>query len=303
MRIAVVGAYGVGWTFLVDRSPRAGETVTARSLTTGHGGKGSNQAVGAARLGAQVDLLTSVGRDAAGQAARVLWEQEGVTAHAVESDAPTMTGAILVEPGGENRIVLAAGAADHVRPADVDAFATSIRRADICLVSLEIPRETAVRALQVARDAGTRTLLNPAPAPDERFTSRELELVDVLTPNLGEAGVLGGGGPGGPDQVVAALRRDYDGVLVVTLGARGALICDSDGARSVTAVPAPDVVDTTGAGDSFTAALAVRLADGDLIDTAVRYAAAAASHAVSVAHVVPSLPTALQVAHALERQR
>src|SRR5881275_2042734 len=138
-RVAVVGSYGVGLTVELDRMPAAGETVIGRSFRTDHGGKGSNQAVGAARLGADVDFLTAIGDDTFGHEAIALWEAEGVRAMPVVVDAPTMTAPIFVEPSGENRIVIVPGALAELGSDHVDAFAERIAAADVCVVQLEIP--------------------------------------------------------------------------------------------------------------------------------------------------------------------
>ncbi len=155
---------------------------------------------------------------------------------------------------------------------------------------MEIPLPTVLAALRLAHSSGTRTLLNPAPAqplPDEAW-----ETIDVMTPNRTEAAILMGQDPAtaeSPDDLAAALRERGVGTVVITLGEDGALIADEAGTRRVPAVPARAVVDTTGAGDAFTAALSVALAEGQPTDEAVRFAAAAGAHAVSIAEVIPSL--------------
>ena len=265
-RVAVVGSYGVGLTVELERMPEAGETVVGRSFRTDHGGKGSNQAIGATRLGAEVDFLTAIGDDRFGQDAVALWRAEGVRAAPVLAAAATMTAPILVEPSGENRIVIVPGALAELTPAHVDAFADRIAAADVCVVQLEIPVETALHALGVARRAGVRTILNPAPAPPSPIAPE----VDYVTPNETE---------------VAAVR-DARATLVLTLGDEGAEV---DGTR-VPAFPA-SVVDTTGAGDAFTAAFAVALAEGAADLEAVRWGCAAGAHMVEHAGVVPGLPT------------
>ena len=269
-RVAVVGSYGVGLTVELDRLPEAGETVVGRSFRIDHGGKGSNQAVGAARLGAEVDFLTAIGDDAFGRAAVDLWQEENVRAEAVQSDAPTMTAPIFVEPSGENRIVMIPGALELLSPAHVNAFADRIAAADVVVVQLEIPLETALHALAVARNEGVRTILNPAPAPREPITCE----VDYLTPNETEAPAV----------------RGVGGTLVLTLGEQGAQLGD----RRVPAFPA-SVVDTTGAGDAFTAAFAVGLAEGLSDLEAVRWGCAAGAHMVEHPGVVPGLPTRAQL--------
>jgi ribokinase len=265
-RVAIVGSYGVGLTVELDRVPDAGETVIGRTFRRDHGGKGSNQAVGCARLGAHVDFLTAVGDDAFGEDAALLWVDEGVVAQTVIASAATMSAPILVEPSGVNRIIVVPGALAELSRAHVDGFAEKIASADVCLVQLEIPVDTALYALEVARRAGVRTILNPAPAPTEPIAPE----VDYVTPNETEAAAV----------------RDAKGTLVLTLGEHGAQI----GEEHVPAFPAT-VVDTTGAGDAFTAAFAVALAEGLSDLEAVRWGCAAGAHMVEHPGVVPGLPT------------
>ena len=265
-RVAVVGSYGVGLTVELDRVPEAGETVIGRAFRRDHGGKGSNQAVGCARLGAEVDFLTAIGDDAFGQDALELWREEEVRAEAVVLNAATMSAPIFVEPSGQNRIVIVPGALALLGRVHVDLFAERIAAADVCVVQLEIPEDTALYALEVARAAGVRTILNPAPAPAQPIAPD----VDYLTPNETEADSVRGAG----------------GTLVLTLGEQGAQLGDV----RVPAFPA-DVVDTTGAGDAFTAAFAVALAEGLSDLEGVRWGCAAGAHMVEHPGVVPGLPT------------
>jgi ribokinase len=270
-RIAVVGSYGVGLTFRVERAPERGETLVGTLFRTDHGGKGSNQAIGAARLGADGVFLTAVGEDAFGDGAFALWAEEGVDAGGVvRSGLPTMTAAILVEASGDNRIVIVPGALSTLTPAHVDGFAPQIAAADVLLVQLEIPVETALHALEVARAAGVRTVLNPAPAPSTPIAPA----ADYLTPNESEAFAVEGA----------------DGTLVVTLGEQGARLRGDQ----VPAFPAR-AVDTTGAGDAFCAAFAVALAEGATDADAVRWGCAAGAHMVEHEGVIPGLPTRAQL--------
>jgi ribokinase len=276
-KIAVVGSYGVGLTVELERMPEAGETVIGRSFRVDHGGKGSNQAIGAARLGAHVDFLTAVGDDAFGRSAIALWEAEGVHADAVLADAATMTAPILVEPTGENRIVVVPGALEQLGVEHVDAFSDKLAAADVCVVQLEIPVWTALYALEVAAAAGVRTILNPAPAPAEPIAPA----CDYVTPNESEAAM------------VAGARATF----VRTLGDEGA---ELHGER-IPAFPAT-VVDTTGAGDAFTAAFAVALAEGLDEREAVRWGCAAGAHMVEHPGVVPGLPSREELQRRLASQ-
>ena len=265
-RVAVVGSYGVGLTVELERLPEAGETVIGRRFRMDAGGKGSNQAIGAARLGAEVDFLTALGDDAFGHEAIELWQREHVRAEVVLTEAATMAAPILVEPNGENRIVVVPGALAELSQAHVDAFSDRIAAADVLVVQLEIPVWTALYALEVGRAAGVRTVLNPAPAPTEPIAPA----CDYVTPNETEAPAVAGA----------------QATFVYTLGDQGA---ELHGER-IPAFPAT-VVDTTGAGDAFTAAFAVALAEGRGEREAVRWGCAAGAHMVEHPGVVPGLPT------------
>ena len=166
MRIAVVGSYGVGMTMYMDRLPAEGETLVGRSFAQGPGGKGSNQAIAARRLGAEVSLCSIVGPDELGAEARRLWEAEGVEIARRRRPAAeaTMVGFILVDATGSNRIVIAPGALSQLRADHVRAIAGDIERADVVLVGLEIPVAPAAEALRLAAAADVTTVLNPAPA-------------------------------------------------------------------------------------------------------------------------------------------
>jgi ribokinase len=272
-RVAVVGSYGVGLRFESERLPGAGETVVGQKFRTDHAGTGSNQAVGAARLGAEVCLLTAVGTDAFGDEAFRLWEHERVDASAVvRLPTRTMAGAILVDARGEKRIVAVPGALAALEPAHVDAFAARIATAHVLLVQLEIPVAVAHRALAVAREHGVCSILNPAPLPESPLPEGMLELANYLTPNETEAAALG------------------VEISVVTRGADGA---DLRGER-IPAFPAKPV-DSTGAADAFNAALAVALGEGRPDGEAVRWGCAAGAHMVEHRGVIPGLPTRAQL--------
>jgi ribokinase len=298
MRVAVVGSYGVGETMLTKRFPGPGETVAEGILSVGHGGKGSNQAVATRRLGAEVSLLTAVGEDAAAEAAIDLWRREGIDASQVlkVEGAKTMTGMIIVDDEAENRIVIAPGALDHLSAADVRERSELIESADALIVCLEIPIDAASEALRIGREAGVLTVFNPAPArpvPRDIFDS-----VDVMTPNLSEARTIlgselseGGSGPtDGATELALALYVSTGCDVVLTNGGDGSIVADSQGARVVAPHPPAELVDTTGAGDSFTGALTVALVEGDDLETAAERAAEVGAFVVARPEVIPSLP-------------
>jgi ribokinase len=250
-----------------------------------------------ARLGAQVSLLTAVGPDALAVEARALWARERVSAeHVVTAKNPTMVGFILVDETGENRIIIAPGALDELTAVHVEAFRAEIAESDMLVVSMEIPMNAVSAALRIARDVATPALLNPAPAtllPEEVWG-----LIDYLTPNESEAPVL----LGLPidhglsrERLLALMRARTGATIVLTLGAEGAAVDDGKEVMMIRPFPAERVVDTTGAGDSFSAALAVSLVEGVTLEAAVLRASAAGSHAVTIEGVIDALPTPLDI--------
>jgi ribokinase len=294
--IVVVGSYNVGFTFRSPRLPAPGETLLGSGFSEGPGGKGSNQAVAAARLGARVRMVGRVGSDRYGADAFALWEREGVDAHHV-SRAPVHTGAgvILVDDRGENSIVVAPGANDLLTPAEVDAAHAAFAGAAVVLLQLETPTDAVDRAATLARAVGARVILNPAPArplPDVLLAK-----VDVLTPNHTELATLAGLAPEAPYDVraaVAGLLARGVGSVVLTRGSAGASVATRDAWVNLPA-PRVAVVDTTGAGDAFSAALAVALAEGRELVDAAEFAVRAGALAVTKPEVVPALPTRAEV--------
>lgn len=292
--ITVVGGYGQGLTMRVERIPAAGETVAGGLFSSDHGGKGSNQAVAVRRLGGTSRIITALGDDIAAGRARELWAAEGVADSAVVCHGhATMTGFILVDPSGENRICIADGALAALTAADI-AVAMADAPAQILLVSLEIGTDAAHAALRLAHDDAVLTILNPAPA-DAR-TVELLEVVDILTPNRGELATLAAvAEPRTVDEVRAVCaglreRTGYAGAIVVTMGADGVLVDHDGGSEHVEPITVPRVVDTTGAGDTFSAALAVALHEQTPFLDAARFAAAAGALCVTREEVIPSLP-------------
>lgn len=292
MKIAVVGSYGVGMTMRFPKFPQPGETLMGGSFDAGPGGKGSNQAIGAARLGAEVSFLTAIGPDEMGEAARELWKNEGVDSSAVVvGERHTMVGFILVDADGENRIIVAAGALDEINSGHVENFRSHIAQADILIVSMELALPAVLAALEIGREEGIRIVLNPAPAI--LLPERAWSLFDVVTPNRTEAPVLLGLEDNhglSPIDLIRAMREKTEAHIIMTLGVEGCLVDDGEQIISIPAFKASKVVDTTGAGDSFTSALAVSLAEGNDLHTAVRFASASGAHSVSIAGVIDSLP-------------
>ncbi len=296
--IAILGVFNADTTYRTRRLPQMGETVMGQAFTLGPGGKGSNQAVACSRLGASVTFISKVGRDPFADLAFALWSEAGVTPF-VQRDATRPTGAacILVDDAsGDNAIIVCPGAAGALDAADVDAAASVIRAARVFVAQLEQPVAAAVRGLEIARAAGVRTILNPAPACS--LHDAVLELVDLSTPNAAEAAALTGIEVTDPASAEVAARRLLArgvGIVVVTLGAHGALLVEPERTTHVPAVVAGPVVETTGAGDAFNGGLAVALAEGMSLQTGIRFANAVASIAVTRAGAATSLPLRSEV--------
>ncbi|MBN8629695.1 MAG: ribokinase [Rhodobacterales bacterium] len=283
-KITVVGSFAVGLTIRSPVIPIFGQTLFGSDFDLGPGGKGSNQAVGVARLGAQSALVTCLGEDDLATVATRLYAAEGVDmAHVMRtSERATGVGFIILNQAGDNFIILDMGANTLMDPALVDTARDRIAGSDVVMSVLEIPVAAAARAMELGRAAGARTILNPAPAT--ALPEGLLKHVDYLTPNESELRLLLG-----LHDLAVELRRRGVGSVVVTMGGEGALILD-DTHDLVVPAPAVEVVDTTGAGDSFNAAFAVALGEGKPLVEAVRWGVAAGAHACTRLGVIPSMP-------------
>ncbi|RSN48675.1 MULTISPECIES: ribokinase [Actinomadura] len=288
--VVVVGSVNADLVVTVDRRPAPGETVLGSDLAVHPGGKGANQAVAAARLGARTGIVGRVGDDGHGRLLRDALAADGVDlAHLTTTPGPNGVALITIGPDGDNSIIVSPGANARVSPADVAAARDMIAGAAVVSFQLEVPLPAVQAAARTAAEAGGRVVLNlspPAPVPTDL-----LALCDPLVVNEHEAAyLLGGGEPGEPAAMARALLERGPRSVVVTLGADGVLVADASGTA---AVPSPRVeaVDTTGAGDAFTAALCLRLARGDGLREAAAYAARAGAAAVRRPGAQPSYPT------------
>lgn len=272
--VAVIGSANLDLVAGAKRHPQPGETVLGHSFHEFPGGKGLNQAVAAARSGVAVAFVGAVGDDDAGRRLVEVARRDGIDVAAVRTaaDEPTGRALITVADDGENSIVVVPGA-----NATVDG--TELPTASVIVAQLEVPIDAVERAFRTARDRGARTVLNPAPARD--LPPALLQMCDVIVPNEHEVELLGG---------VDALLESDVGAVIVTRGAAGASVHQRGHDRFDAVAPPVDVVDTTGAGDAFCGNLAARLAAGDELVVACRWAVAAGSLAVTVAGAVPSLP-------------
>ena len=291
--VTVVGSYNVGLTMVVPRFPVAGETVIGRDFAEGPGGKGSNQAIAAARLGADASFVGNVGTDRYGDDAVALWEEEAVDTEHVgrDPDAHTGAGFVIVEEDGENEITVAPGANHALDATDVHAASDAIEASDCLLAQLEIRDEPIEAAVEVADEAGVPVTLNPAPARE--LPESVLARVDYLTPNQNEARILTGREPDadvGDERIARELLDLGVETVVMTRGADGALVVTGSETTRISA-PSVPVTDTTGAGDAFNGAFAVALGEGHDVESAARFACRAGALAVTEMEVVPGLPT------------
>jgi ribokinase len=295
--VCVVGSANIDLTFRIARLPRPGETLAGSAFHLGHGGKGANQAVAAARLGAHVTFVGRAGNDLFGQRISENLAAHGIdTTHLiVDADRPSGVASITVDDQAQNCIVVVPGANHGLSPQDIHRAAAAIRSARVLLCQLEVPLAAVHEACRIARDAGVRTILNPAPAaalPEEL-----LRLIDLCVPNQTELEQLTGQPAktlGQATEAACSLLGRGPSHVLVTLGERGALVVDD---RSTQAYPAPRVtaVDTSGAGDAFVGALGVFLAEKLPLAEAVRQAQAVAALSVTQLGTQTALPTREQL--------
>ena len=297
-RVVILGVFVADTAYRADRAPKIGETIMGRSFALGPGGKGSNQAVAAAMAGAETHMITRLGRDPFADMALATWKKAGVIP-AISQHSNSYTGAayIFIEHGtGNNAIIICPGVAASICADDIDARAGLIRSADVFVTQLEQPIPVALHALKLARAAGVRTVLNPAPAA--ALPDGMVALCDYITPNESEAEALTGLPVTSVDQAIAAaraLRAMGAGAAILTLGDKGALFHDGAQTVHVPTFHAGPVLETTGAGDAFNGGFAAALAGGADPVTAVRFGSATAGISVTRAGTAPSMPALAEI--------
>jgi ribokinase len=292
-RIVVVASFMMDLTTRLKRLPLRGETVFGDEFKSGAGGKGSNQAVCARRLGAEVTVIVKIGSDMFGEAALQNFKNEGFDTDLIfiDDEHPTGVAPIFVEETGENIIAIVPGANSYLTPRDVARGRDRIESADVLLTNFEIPLETALYALKTAKGFGCTTILNPAPAPSGSVDDELFRYVDILTPNETEAkGLLGK-----LDRDMAAeesarelLEKGVE-TVVMTLGEKGAFYMNDRGHGQVPALKV-DTIDTTGAGDAFNGALAVSIAEGRELQDSILFANRVAALSTTRFGTAPAMP-------------
>lgn len=278
-KVTVVGSYIVAAVMDTDRIPIEGETLIGRNYHVTHGGKGSNMAVCAARLGAESRFMGKIGKDNFGEQFVDLLKDEGVASDSVlySDNLPTAIGFIIFSTTGSNIIVIDIAANGEFLPDDINDNEDVIRNSQVIVSPLEIPLQTALAAAKVAKSSGVRSILNPAPAVDLR--KEDLSDVFALTPNETEGRVCLGLAPDDPicdDDLARALLRLGAENIMLTVGEKGVIWVSKDGLKRIPALSV-NVLDTVGAGDAFNAGLAVGLSEGKPVAEAIAFAVTAAS--------------------------
>lgn len=290
--IVVLGVFVADTAYRADRAPKIGETILGNSFKLGPGGKGSNQAVAAARAGGETYMITRLGRDTFADLAFATWKDAGVIPAVTQHDEATGAAYIFIEEAtGNNAIIVCAGAAAGISATDVDKNAELIGSASVFVTQLEQPIEAAMHGLEVARAGGATTILNPAPAAE--LPAAIYPLCDVITPNESEAEGITGikvTDVATAEKSARALLDMGVGAALITLGENGALLVDEDGVFHQPVIQSGPVVETTGAGDAFNGGFAVALSEGMSMREAVRFGAATAGISVTRAGAAPSMP-------------
>ena len=305
-KIVVVGSLNMDLVVQVPEIPKPGETVLGFNFGSFPGGKGANQAVAAARLGAAVTMIGQVGDDSYGEILVDNLASEGVNTKHISLDRNSATGVamITVDERGQNCIAVASGANFTLTAEQIQSAWEKIGEIDVLVMPLETPLETIYRAAKLAKDQNVRVVLNPAPA--RPLNPDLLTMVDILIPNEHEilqiAGYIDNGDSSIAESARALIERGVN-TVVITLGENGAMIVDKKlGEMTIPSIKV-DVLDTTAAGDSFVAALAVGLVEGKSLSEACSFANAAGAITVTRMGAQPSLPTRREIAEFLERQK
>ncbi|WP_460139718.1 ribokinase [Pseudomonas sp. S2_E01] len=296
-KVVVIGSLNMDLVTRASRLPRGGETLIGESFTTISGGKGANQAVAAARLGAQVSMVGCVGSDAYGEVLRGALLADGIDCQAVSTvDGSSGVALIVVDDNSQNAIVIVAGANGALTPALIDQFDAVLQAADVIICQLEVPDATVGYALKRGRELGKSVILNPAPA-SRALPANWYAAIDYLIPNESEASTLTGlpvDSLATAETAATRLIAMGAGKVIITLGAQGSLFADGQRLEHFVA-PKVKAVDTTAAGDTFVGGFAAALAGGKSEREAIHFGQAAAALSVTRAGAQPSIPDLSEV--------
>lgn len=303
MGIVVIGSINMDMVVRTNRAPDAGETLIGQAFTLSPGGKGANQAVAAARLGAAVTMIGRVGQDTFGSEMLEIMRQEGIHIEYISVSETQATGvaSIVLEEDGENRIIVVPGANIDLFVDDIQGLEFVISQAEMIVMQLEMELEMSEHAIAIAHRHGIPVILNPAPAT--MLKDEMLGQVSYLTPNETEAGILSGMTVDSietAEQAARILLQKGVQNVIVTLGSKGAMIVNAEGAKLVPGFPVK-AIDTVAAGDSFNGALAQQLVLGKTLEEAVSFANAVGALAVGKEGAIPSLPQLSEVEQFLKR--
>ncbi len=304
--VVVVGSLNMDLVVRVPHMPIPGETILGENFKNIPGGKGANQAVGAARMGAQVTMIGRVGNDEFGKTLIKNLANEGVDTSHISVDEKEATGIAMItlDQHGQNSIVVASGANMALKPEDIRAAWQNINDIDVLVMPLEVSLDCVEEAVRLATENSVKVILNPAPA--QKLSNELLEKIDVLVPNESETSLLTGLEIESIEEAKIAAKNLLEkgtGAVVLTLGSRGALLVSESQPAIISTPYKVNVVDTTAAGDSFVAALSVGVAKGLSLESALRQATAAGALAVTKMGAQPCMPTKKEVNELMEEQR
>lgn len=303
-KLTVLGSINADHVISVSYFAKPGETLTGHSYQIAYGGKGANQAVAAARLGAKVSFIGCIGDDDIGKAMKTEFEKDGINTRPIKSIANEMTGIAMIQvaESGENSIVISAGANGYLDEAVVAEFESEIAQADYLLMQLETPLPAIIQAAKIAKENNTQVVLNPAPArelPDEL-----LSLLDMITPNETEAEILTGVkvvDEASAKQAAQIFHQKGIQKVLITLGSKGVFVSEN-GQGEIVAGFRVNAVDTTAAGDTFNGGLVTAMLEDKPLDKAIRFAHAAAAISVTRKGAQSSIPTRQETLDFLSQQ-
>lgn len=302
--LTVLGSINADHVISVPYFAKPGETLTGHSYHIAYGGKGANQAVAAARLGAKVSFIGCIGNDDIGRAMKSAFAQDGINTHSIKTIENEMMGIAMIQvaESGENSIVISAGANGHLDEAVVAEYQAEIAQAECLLMQLETPLPAIIQAAKIAKEKGTKVILNPAPA--QALPYELLSLLDMITPNETEAEILTGVkviDESSAQQAAQVFHQKGIEKVLITLGSKGVFVSEN-GVGQIVAGFRVKAVDTTAAGDTFNGALVTAMLEDKPLNEAILFAHASAAISVTRKGAQPSIPTRQEALEFLNQQ-